>query len=511
MVPMTLDDYDALVIGAGHNGMVTAAYLAKAGFRTGLFDARVRLGGVAGSDPLGGGMVNNCNCDHLTFRTTPVMDELDLGATGLEYVDLSPGQLSMAWNTRTPWASHLDVEQTLDSLASAFPGEIEGYRNYVAAAVPAAQAVLDAANQPPSASALTRLAVRRRLAGIPTLLRWGRRSAGDVISSYFSSDALRAPAMAAGPMVWGVSPLAPGTGLGALTYAMRHVAKVGRPVGGSGALPAALATRFESDGGRVHLSSRVVGIVCDGDAVRGIELLDGTSITAPVVVSACDPESTFVRWLKNPPAAASAMIARWRDTPHDDGYESKIDAILTEAPRVKGLDHPLSTTLTVAPSIDEMHRGAGMIGGGRVLDHPGFLINVPSLADPTVAPAGRHVFSLEVLYTPYALRGGWPGSGEPERWLDLVAELCEPGFKESIVDYRAMTPDVYEREFFMPRGRAANFSGGALAALRNRQPELTRYHTPVRGLYLTGAATFPGAGVWGASGRNCATVILAES
>jgi beta-carotene ketolase (CrtO type) len=146
---------------------------------------------------------------------------------------------------------------------------------------------------------------------------------------------------------------------------------------------------------------------------------------------------------------------------------------------------------------------------GAVLERPGLLVNVPTAIDPTMAPPGRHVVSVEALYTPYALRGGWPGSAEPRRWLDELAQLCEPGFLDSIVEWRAMTPDVYERDFHLPAGHATSFAGGPLAAFRHPHPELTRYETAVEGLYLTGAATFPGAGVWGASGRNCATVVLA--
>jgi len=138
------------------------------------------------------------------------------------------------------------------------------------------------------------------------------------------------------------------------------------------------------------------------------------------------------------------------------------------------------------------------------------LVNVPTLLDPSMAPPGRHVLSLETLFTPYGLAGGWDGSGEPQRWLEAFATLCEPGFLDSIVEWRAMTPDVYERDFHLPAGHATSFAGGPLAAFRNANPELTRYETAVDGLYLTGAATFPGAGVWGASGRNCATVVLAH-
>jgi phytoene dehydrogenase-like protein len=116
--------------------------------------------------------------------------------------------------------------------------------------------------------------------------------------------------------------------------------------------------------------------------------------------------------------------------------------------------------------------------------------------------------SLEAIYTPYEFEGGWTSLDEPRRWLQQYATLVEPGFLASISDWRVMTPATYESDFNLPRGHATSFAGGPLAALRNRNPELTGYQTAVPGLYIPGAATFPGAGVWGASGRNAATVVL---
>lgn len=499
-------DYDAVVIGAGHNGLITAAYLARAGRRTLLVEARDRVGGTAGSDPFGGGSVNTCNCDHLTFRTTPVAEELALADHGLRYVDLAPAAAARAWSGGPTWRAYHDTDETIDELARRFPAEVEGYRRYLAAALPAARMILEAATEPPSIAGLTRVGLRRRLAGVPTILRWSRRSAADIARSYFRDDALVGPAMVSGPMVWGVSPETPGTGLGAFGYALRHIGVVGRPVGGSGALTEALRAAFEGHGGTLRLGTKVTTVRSHGDRVRGITLDDGTEIDAPVVVSAADPRRTFVDWLDHVPPGAVAMVERWRRTTPSDGYESKVDAILTTAPLLRDDDHDLGATLTVAPTLAEMDRAARLIPTGGIIDRPALLINVPSVIDPTVAPPGRHVFSLEVLLTPY--RHDWSTTREPERWIDLVEGLCEPGFRASIVEHRVVTPDVYERDFHLPRGHATSFGGGPLAAFRSRQPELTRYETAIPGLYLTGAATFPGAGVWGASGRNCATVIL---
>jgi beta-carotene ketolase (CrtO type) len=502
-------DYDAVVIGAGHNGLVTGAYLARDGLRTLLVEARSIVGGTAASEAFAGATVNVCNCDHLTFRTTPVMEELDLESFGLRYLDVDPTQVALAWSGGPAWAHHHDVGRTMDELARTYPQEVDGYRRYLAAARPAARMVLDAAAEPPSAGALTRLALRRRFAGLPTVLRWSRATAAGVMRRYFTSDALIGPALVGGPMVWGVSPEEPGTGLGVLGYALRHVATLGRPVGGSGALTEALRAAFEHQGGEVRTSTRVAAIRCEAGRARGVALTDGTEITADVVVSACDPRRTFVEWLTEPPAGARRLVERWRARTVAEGYESKIDAVVTTVPRLRRTDHDLGPTLCVVPTAAEMERAATtMAAGGEVLERPALLVNVPSQLDATMAPPDRHVFSLEVLLTPY--RHPWATSREPERWLRLVDDLCEPGFLDSIVAWRAMTPDVYERDFHLPAGHATSFGGGPLAALRSSAPELTRYETAVPGLYLTGAATFPGAGIWGASGRNCATVVRAR-
>jgi beta-carotene ketolase (CrtO type) len=512
-VPLALragTDHDVIVIGAGHNGLVTAAYLARAGLRTLVLEARSIVGGTAASETLAGARVNVCNCDHTTIRTTPVFDELDLAAHGLRYVDMEPSGTAVAWSGGPSWQHHHDVGRTLDELAATYPDEVEGYRRYVRAARPVVELILGAATEPPSITRLTRHAVRRRLRGVPTVLRWSRRSAADVLRSFFHRDGLVGPGLVLGPMVWGISPATPGTGLGAVSYAMKHVGQVGRPIGGSGALTDALADAVRRAGGTVRCDAPVTAIRCDAGRVAGVTLADGTEISASLVVSACDPQRTFVQWLRDPPSAAADMLARWRGAGAAAGYESKLDAVLDREPVL--LDgRSLSATLTIAPTVDEMDRAAKLLASGEVLERPALLANVPTIADATMAPPGRHVFSLEVLLTPYARPGGWPGSPEPRRWLEVFATRCEPGFLESILDWRAMTPDVYEREFHLPEGHAASFAGGPLAALRSTQPELTGYETAVPGLFLTGAATFPGAGVWGASGRNCATVVLGRT
>ena len=128
MVKRSTTDFDAIVIGAGHNGLVTAAYLAKSGLSTLLIEARSDVGGTAASDSFAGASVNICNCDHLTFRTTPVAEELNLASHGLEYINVEPPQINGDWTSEKMWPLWHDVEQTIESLASVHPDAIDGYR-----------------------------------------------------------------------------------------------------------------------------------------------------------------------------------------------------------------------------------------------------------------------------------------------------------------------------------------------------------------------------------------------
>ena len=509
-------DFDAIVIGAGHNGLLTAAYLARAGLSTLLIEARSEVGGTAATDYFGGARVNICNCDHLTVRTTPIMEELNLSAYGLDYINIEPPQLNGDWNSGVLWPLWHDVEQTIEGLAHTHPDSIEGYRRFARTAIPVARLIVEAASHPPTKGSLMADVIKRGGRGVSTMLKMSRMSAADVMRQFFENEAIIGPAMVEGPVVWGLSPETPGTGLGAIAFALRHIAHVGRPRGGSGMLTESIKQSFLQSGGLLRTGTRAVGIVCEGSSVRAVQTSDGATMTARIVVSACDPHRTFLQWLKNPPARADALISRWKNTPVSEGYESKIDAITTEAPVYRGLESTAlektayGATAIISPSLAELHRGAQLMRDGRTMPRMAILANSPSVTDPTLAPSGKHVLSLETIYTPYSFQDGWESRDEPERWLRQYGELVQPTFLDSIEEWRVMTPDKYESQFHLPSGHATSFAGGPLAAFLGKQPELTRYHTPIKGLYLTGAATFPGAGVWGASGRNTAHTILKE-
>jgi phytoene dehydrogenase-like protein len=233
-------------------------------------------------------------------------------------------------------------------------------------------------------------------------------------------------------------------------------------------------------------------------------------------VAACDPQRVFVEWVDDIPPAARVLVDRWRAEPVRDGYESKVDAVLDGLPTYRAAADiagivpdadTLAPTTVVSPSPEQMAEAHDLRERGLVAPLPTFLVNVPTVLDPRMQPRrDQHVLSLEVLFTPYDVQGGWPASPEPQRWIDVLDGFMEPGSLR-IDRWRAMTPDRYESEFSMHRGYTPSYAAPPLVALLGRRRDTTRYRTPIDGLYLSGAATFPGAGVFGAPGRNAADAV----
>jgi phytoene dehydrogenase-like protein len=281
----------------------------------------------------------------------------------------------------------------------------------------------------------------------------------------------------------------------------------------------------------VRCDTPVTEVLVDGERVRGVRTRDGEILEAPIVVAAADPRQVLLGWLTRPPAAAARLVGRWRAQPRRDGYQSRLDAVVATCPHYRaldlgllarlGVDDPLVATTVITPDLSGLAIAHHAAARGQVAGQPLILASVPAALDPGMRPAGSdgELLSLEVLFTPYRFRAaldapivdGWVATREPERWLAIYAKLLVlgPEWLQSVRRWQVMTPVDLERELNLERGYAPSFAGGPLAALLGRDPELTRYRTPIQGLYLTGAGTYPGAGVSGAPGRNTAAAVLA--
>ena len=514
-------DVDVVVVGGGHNGLICAAYLARAGVDTLLVEARATVGGCASTVSDLDARFNICSCDHTLVRAMPFMDDLDLAAHGLRYLEADPSTVYMDHDGNPPWLFFNDSERTIESIGRHRPAQAKAYRRYLADARPVAELTLEMGTGPASTPRMLVRVLARRGRGGTRLLRWSRASALDVLRSYFDDEALVMPGISNGPSIWGAPPDAGGTGLAGAFYAMRHMVKTGRPVGGSGALTDALAASFQTAGGRLSCGTPVAGLLGDGRGVAGVRLADGTEVSAAAVVTACDPVVVASQWLPDPERrSARRFVDRARSQAPGEGYQSKIDAVITDVPRYPVLEDsdlldlfedrdPAQSNYVISPTAAEVIEAHRLRSLGRVAERPTMMANVPSVLDPSMRSRdGHHILSLEALFTPYDLEGGWAGSREPSRWLEVWSSQLQPGFLDSVDRYRTMTPDRYESELYLGRGYTPSYAASPLSSLFGRRRELSRYRAPVPGLFLSGAGTFPGSGIWGAPGRNTADAVL---
>ena len=509
-------DADVIIVGAGHNGLICGSYLARAGLDTLVLESRSSVGGCSSTVSALGARINIGASEHSMIRSMNVIDELDLGAHGLHYLEAEANSVNVFYDDTEPWVLFHDPEQTLDGLAAIYPGQVDGYRRYLADAMPVAELALEIARTRPSLRRFSGVVAKRGRAAA-RLLNWSKRSANDIMADYFDDWRVTMPSISHAPTAWGLGPDMEGTGLAALNFASVHLIQQGRPRGGSGALGDAAQASFEAAGGRVRCDSRVDHLFIRGGAVKGVGLADGTELVSDAVIASCDPHRLFVDWIDEPPPAARRMVKRWHNRFIDEGSASKLDAVLTGLPRFKGADrlearYPgldiLSPGMIVSLRPDELATANRLREEGRLAERPTLAMNYPSVLDPEMSPGrGRHVLSLEIFFTPYSLPGGWPGSKEPERWLEHWAGLMEPGALELVDSWRAMTPDKIEDELSLHLGSTPSYTGPPLATFLGRPRETTRYRTSIAGLYLSGAATFPGSGVIGAPGRNTADVV----
>jgi phytoene dehydrogenase-like protein len=520
--------YDAIVIGGGHNGLVTAAYLARAGKKVLVLERRHVLGGAAVTEEVFPGFKFSV-CSYVVSLLRPeIIRELDLPRHGLEILPLD-GTFTPMPNGDYLWRMN-DHARTRREIYRHSPVDAEAYDEYAKAMVDMARFVKPILSMVPpdplsfDLPGFGRLAsLGRRFRRLPradqhNLVQLMTMSAADMLDQWFETDVLKATMSASGIIGTFLGVRSPGTAYVLLHHYMGEIDGAfrswGFSRGGTGAISLAIAGAAKEAGVEIRTEAPVDRIKVKHGRASGVALTGGEEVDAKVVVSSADPRVTFVKLMEpgNLDDEFLEDINRFKFR----GSSGKVNLALDGLPDFKclpGRGAHLHGAISISPSVAYMEKAYDDAKYGDFSRRPYVDIVIPSLTDPSVAPPGKHVLSCFVQYAPYKLReGNW--DQKREAFGDTVIETLSehaPNLKSLILHRQVLTPLDLEREWSLSEG---NIFQGELTLEQlfflRPVPGWARYRTPIRNLYMCGSATHPGGGIMGAPGRIAALELLKD-
>ena len=522
---------DIIIVGGGHNGLVAAFYLAKAGFKPLVLEQRAQVGGCAITEEFHPGF----RCSTLAHSTGPlrgdVVRDMQLERHGLKLttpdvntVSLLPdGRALVLYSDTKKAASEIAAWSAKDAAAY---GEFGAALSKIAKVIGEALAMTPPNIDNPSAGDLWgMLKTGRSIRNLGKkdlyrVLRWGPMAAADLAAEFFESEPLRATIAARGIFGTFLGPWSAGSSLVLLLRAAAdvssNVSPAGRmqfPIGGAGAITSAMAAAAKEAGAEIRTGAAVSEIRIKDGVATGVVLTSGEEIAAQAVVSNADPKRTLMR-LVDPihlPPDFVQKIKNYRAL----GTVAKVNLALSALPeftalKSKGDGNLLRGRIQISPEIDYLERAFDESKYGNFSRRPYLEIAFPSLSDPSLAPAGQHVMSIYMQYAPYKLKDGdWENQRAAlgETVVKTVAQYA-PDLPQKILHHQIITPKDLEETYGLTGGHI--FHGElALDQFFTMRPLLdwARYKTPIDRLFLCGSGTHPGTGLTGGSGANAAREI----
>ena len=522
--------YDAIVVGGGHNGLVCAAYLARAGRRVLVLEARELVGGCAVTEEIWPGYRVSTAAYLSSLLQETVVRDLELERFGYRVDAKDP-----AFFSPFPDGRHLfmwqDRARTLAEIAKFSAKDAEAYPRYEAhlkklAAVAESLLLTTPPEFPPRGVGdfIDYLKLAGRMLGLARpemvgLVKVFTQSAADFLDTWFESDEVKVTLATDGVIGANGGPRSAGTAYILLHHCMGGVGGVrglwGFVRGGMGAISEAMAASARSKGVEIRVNSPVEKILIRDGHAKGVVLKSGEEIAAPVVASNLDPKRTFLDLVSEADLPVDFVdgIRQFRT----EGTSLKMNLALSGLPEFRafpsyGQAAPQHrATMHLCPSIEYVERAWDDAKYGRPSRSPLIEMTIPTMYDPSLAPEGRHIMGIFLQYAPYTLKDTkWDVEREPyaERVLDVIEEYC-PNIRNIVVERQTLTPLDLERRFGITGGNI--FHGEmSLDQMFVMRPLAgwARYKTPVRGLYLCGSGAHPGGGVMGAPGHNAAREIL---
>ncbi|HEX8098803.1 MAG TPA: NAD(P)/FAD-dependent oxidoreductase [Actinomycetota bacterium] len=523
------DSYDAIVVGGGHNGLVCAAYLAKAGLRTLVLERRGSVGGAVETAELAPGVRVPAVAHTVGRLRESVLRDLELERHGLTllrpevrvFAPQADGRAVTLWADPGRTAEELKAWSPRDAgNYVAFDRKVEALAGFLSHLFEMTPPDLSG---PKVADALAGLKLGRvfRRLGKKTgreVLRVLPTAVADFVSEEFETDAVRAAIAARGVRFAAMGPRSPETTAVLLGDSVGGGGAAGETTlagGGPGAVSTALAAAARSRGAEIRERSEVTQVLTANGRVTGVCLSSGEVVKTPTVVSGVDPKRLLTRLL-DPGVLGPTLV--WRaNNLRFNGVVAKVNVALSDVPRFAAAENDgherLKGRIVIAPGIDYLERAFDASKYGAVSEKPYLEATIPTLMDPSLAPEGTHVMSVVVQYAPYHLReGNW--DDERERLFDLVLRTLEeyaPGVTGLVRASQVITPLDLERDYGLTGGHPLH-GEPSLDQFFAWRPLLghARYGVALDGLYLCGSGAHPGGGVTGGPGQNAGRVILRD-